>query len=236
MANYCHSEMFKVVVVEQADTGPFNRGALLNVGYQLSAHEAKWLIFHDVDLLPVSPDCDYSRPCGFSHVSNRIEQYGFTLPYRNYVGGVLACTAQAFATVNGFSNKYAGWGCEDDDLFVRSVIAKIPIERRPGVFRSLRHARPSSVDANHSRLGNIVKTSFSGLHLGLSEIDARLFLQVDPAVFRINEQGIAQMQSDGLNTLRFAVVSRSSLKDRFPSLTVDSMHEIVTVTVSSEVD
>ena len=43
------------------------------------------------------------------------------LPYKTYVGGVLAMTSAHFMAVNGYSNLYFGWGGEDDDMSRRSV-------------------------------------------------------------------------------------------------------------------
>lgn len=43
----------------------------------------------------------------------------YSLPYTNIFGGVGAFTRQHFELVNGFSNKFWGWGGEDDDLFKR---------------------------------------------------------------------------------------------------------------------
>lgn len=41
--------------------------------------------------------------------------------YKGYFGGVTAMTQKQFAKINGFSNKFWGWGSEDDDLNNRLV-------------------------------------------------------------------------------------------------------------------
>lgn len=38
------------------------------------------------------------------------------LPYKNIFGGATAFTARQFVKVNGFSNRFYGWGGEDDDM------------------------------------------------------------------------------------------------------------------------
>ena len=42
-------------------------------------------------------------------------------PYPYLIGGALAMRPAAYAAVNGFSNRFWGWGGEDDDLFFRSA-------------------------------------------------------------------------------------------------------------------
>lgn len=39
--------------------------------------------------------------------------------YTNFIGGILLLTLQDFKKVNGMSNKYWGWGLEDDEFFLR---------------------------------------------------------------------------------------------------------------------
>ena len=41
------------------------------------------------------------------------------LPYATIFGGVVAFKPSEWRKINGFSNRYFGWGGEDDDLFNR---------------------------------------------------------------------------------------------------------------------
>ena len=50
--------------------------------------------------------------CLCSHSDHR-------LPYAKYFGGVSALSKEQVEKVNGNSNLYFGWGCEDDDLYYR---------------------------------------------------------------------------------------------------------------------
>ena len=38
-----------------------------------------------------------------------------------YTGGVAAITSDQYKAINGFSNLYLGWGCEDEDFYVRII-------------------------------------------------------------------------------------------------------------------
>ncbi|CAN7937157.1 unnamed protein product [Ixodes hexagonus] len=53
------------------------------------------------------------------------------LPYYGYFGGVSALNKKHFKLVNGFSNKYWGWGAEDDDIFYRLQHKGLKISRYP---------------------------------------------------------------------------------------------------------
>merc|ERR1712038_49886 len=62
--------------------------------------------------------------------------------YENYYGGVVAMTVQHFKQVNGFSNRFWGWGGEDDDMANRIFANGLYISRYPSTisrYRSLKH-------------------------------------------------------------------------------------------------
>lgn len=53
---------FRIIVAEQLGSGPFNRGALLNVAFlEAEKQEAAYVAVHDVDMLPLE-GVDYSNP------------------------------------------------------------------------------------------------------------------------------------------------------------------------------
>ncbi|MCL4133056.1 UNVERIFIED_CONTAM: hypothetical protein GTU68_053727, partial [Idotea baltica] len=43
----------------------------------------------------------------------------YHLPYRSLFGGAIAILSSHFREVNGFSNRFSGWGGEDDDFSAR---------------------------------------------------------------------------------------------------------------------
>ena len=55
----------------------------------------------------------------------------YRLPYNDIFGGVSALTTEQFRKVNGFSNKFWGWGAEDDDMSNRLKAHGFYISRYP---------------------------------------------------------------------------------------------------------
>jgi len=112
---------YELIIVEQADKKSFNRGSLLNIGV-LKAKELKctYVALHDVDMLP--HDVDYSEVSVPTHLAtNFISHEGKMkrIVFDEYFGGVTLFPINDYFHVNGYSNKYWGWGYEDDDLLWR---------------------------------------------------------------------------------------------------------------------
>ena len=117
---------YVLIVIEQDDAKMFNRGKLLNVGFQRALKEkCDYVVFHDVDMIPTSADYSYSNvPMHlatelFSNNGDKswLRQNIFDI----YFGGVTIFPIRDFQVINGYSNLYWGWGFEDDDLFNRCV-------------------------------------------------------------------------------------------------------------------
>ncbi|KAK7091485.1 hypothetical protein V1264_009158 [Littorina saxatilis] len=114
---------FRIFVVEQTSEYPFNRCLLFNVGFveSMKVDNFTCVILHDVDLIPRRYDnlyqCHPQRPRHFVRDRSNKEIRG--LPYRGFIGGVLAMRRWQVEKINGCSNMYYGWGKEDDDLYKR---------------------------------------------------------------------------------------------------------------------
>jgi predicted glycosyltransferase involved in capsule biosynthesis len=142
----------RIVIVEQDDEKPFNRGKLLNIGFAESK-ECDYFCFHDVDMLPVNSD--YSPVDSPTHMAAEAEQFGWKLPYDGYFGGVTMFDKESFEKINGYANEYWGWGAEDDDILTRCSIMKVPTFRKPGRYRSLTHERVISNDLYNKNLDKL---------------------------------------------------------------------------------
>lgn len=154
---------FHILVIEQEDGKPFNRGKLCNIGYQ--SIEADYYVFHDVDMLPIT--ADYSACLNPTHLIENASQFKEGIPYETYFGGVTMFPNADFMKVNGFSNEYWGWGSEDDDLIKRCKKENLIISRREGgVFKSLPHeitVDPEQAKNNFERYAKEIDHNTDGL-------------------------------------------------------------------------
>ena len=111
---------FEIIVVEQYDYKSFNRGKLLNIGFEKAIElNCDYVVFHDVDMIPLSADYSYvNRP---THLATNFKADDSTTRTisDDYFGGVTLFPIEDFEKINGYSNKYFGWGYEDDDLLYR---------------------------------------------------------------------------------------------------------------------
>lgn len=123
---------FEIIIVEQNDDKPFNRGKLLNVGYiKAKSLGCDYIVFHDVDMIPIDVDYTYSEvPL---HLATNFEleyEKAKNLQFDDYFGGVTMLSNSVFEKVNGYSNLYWGWGFEDDDLLFRCNQKGIPLDKK----------------------------------------------------------------------------------------------------------
>ncbi|XP_077296932.1 beta-1,4-galactosyltransferase 7 [Arctopsyche grandis] len=119
---------FDIYIVNQVDSFRFNRASLINVGFLQTRHNHDYIAMHDVDLLPLNPNLHYGYPKhGPFHVAspNLHPRYH----YPTFVGGILLVNRDHFELVDGMSNKYWGWGLEDDEFYVRLKEAKLEVSR-----------------------------------------------------------------------------------------------------------
>jgi hypothetical protein len=136
-----------IIIAEQADKLPFNRGAMINLGAVAGWTECDHFCFHDVDLLPVQADYRaFSQPMRLI-MQNLVGDAKTHTHFSHYFGGVTSISKAQMEAINGFSNCYWGWGLEDDNFLFRGLIAGLhPCKDESGTFRELPH--PPSVQLN----------------------------------------------------------------------------------------
>ncbi|RUS86467.1 hypothetical protein EGW08_005782 [Elysia chlorotica] len=124
----------ELVVINQLDKFRFNRASLINVGFLETRGNCDYIAMHDVDLLPLNEELRYDFPeDGPLHLA--APHLHPLYHYKTFVGGILLLQSKDFEKLNGLSNKYWGWGREDDEFFVRMRKAKLKLSR-PGNLTS----------------------------------------------------------------------------------------------------
>ena len=119
---------FHIFVIEQDFAKLFNRGMLLNIGFKYAENfGCDYVVFHDVDMIPIHVDYSYSdEPLQMANNFLDDDTYSSKETFDEYFGGVTMFNVEDFRKINGYSNKYWGWGYEDTDLLYRCVRHKIP--------------------------------------------------------------------------------------------------------------
>jgi glycosyl transferase family 7 (putative galactosyltransferase) len=241
MEKFLNGLKFNVMVIEQGDAKPFNRGKLLNIGFILAREKTDRMCFHDVDMLPEDESCDYSFPHYTTHLAGCVEQFGYGVPFPEYLGGVLLTTQTDIERVNGFSNEYWGHGYEDTDIFLRLLLADVNVHRKPGRYRSLPHKPAESSFENIDRF--IHSMAFAVQHINAPDIIDQInkaipflrnYLATLPESRRHNyARGVSEYRSyksEGLSTLRYELLSRKPLIEFAQFNTeISPAHELITV-------
>ncbi|KAG8225786.1 hypothetical protein J437_LFUL005593 [Ladona fulva] len=160
-----------IYILNQVDTYRFNRASLINVGFELSMIDGcDYVAMHDVDLLPLNSNLSYDYPAnGPVHLA---------APHLH--------PRKHFKLVNGMSNKYWGWGLEDDEFYVRLKEAGLNI------------TRPQNIS--------------TGIHDTFKHIHDRLRRRRDMAkCYNQREVTRRRDRQTGLSTLRYTLESHRKL-------------------------
>ncbi|KAI0978570.1 hypothetical protein GJ496_003831 [Pomphorhynchus laevis] len=162
---------YVIITVNQTGKEPFNRGILFNIGVLHTPQDINCFILSDVDMIPDLYEnmftCNKTYP---KHISSAISRYNYKLNYPTNFGGIVAFTRDQFVKVNGFSNRYWGWGGEDDDLYRRTRKFFKTITRVPphiGRITHMDHYKNESGELNENRF-NLLKQDYSYLLDGLN--------------------------------------------------------------------
>jgi hypothetical protein len=114
---------FELIIVEQDDAKLFNRGKLLNIGFKQAIKlKCDYVVFHDVDMLPIEVDYSYSD----TPLLLATQRASFD----EFFSSVILFPIEHFEKINGYSNEYWGWGFEDDDLLFRCKVNNIPLDKK----------------------------------------------------------------------------------------------------------
>ena len=141
---------FDVVVVEQSRAGAFNKGALFNVGYQLTKASHDYMVLHDVDQVPERRENAYAwrdEPTLLLGATSQW-QYKVSSDESHVVGGAFQISHAEYADVGGYSNVFEGWGMEDHNMGwrVRKHMGYGKLDGDIGRYTALAHTRVMGLD------------------------------------------------------------------------------------------
>jgi hypothetical protein len=164
---------YELIIVQQDDARLFNRGMLLNIGFKEATKlKCDYVVFHDVDMLPI--DVDYSYSDTPIHLATD------TIPFESYFGGITLFPSESFEKINGFSNLYWGWGFEDDDLRYRCIKNDVPFQNIIGdTFANEKLPIFNGVDA-YATIPNIINYNRS--------FKIELDINLDRVIYDVNKQ------------------------------------------------
>ncbi|TKR78033.1 hypothetical protein L596_018906 [Steinernema carpocapsae] len=150
-------------VVNQTDSLRFNRASLVNVGwFEADRLGCDFMVMHDVDLIPLNPQISYRWPGlgNARHISagpyHPIKRYD----YPKFIGGILMLTMEDFKRVDGMSNKYWGWGMEDDEFYLRLNEAGLtshilrPLNLETDRTSTFKHVHSKERKRDYAAIGN----------------------------------------------------------------------------------
>ena len=121
---------YKIYIIEQSfNKKLFNKGKIINAAFKESLKDnfSNIYIIHDVDNIPLTNDI-----INYYYDKNNVNHY---YGEKHCLGCFFSITKKYFTKVNGFSNSYWGWGCEDNDFQRRIKLHNIKIDRKNFIKR-----------------------------------------------------------------------------------------------------
>ena len=181
---------FKIVIIEQTGNAKFNRGSLINVAFvEAFKHVPQdyfdCVVIHDIDLLPTmagnSYDCNKEATLGAIQLSSAIDKYNWDLPYMA-AGGVNMIRSSVVVRANGFSNRFFGWGGEDNDFDGRMKSIGVVMKQRSkelGRYKSIKVGHYRSPGKAEDRFTLLRFTDKLQQHEGINSLRYRLLKRAD---------------------------------------------------------
>ena len=189
---------FKLVVIEQEDGTLFNRGMLLNIGFNEYKDRADNFYNHDVDVYP-NEKCVKEY---YTHDNYKCDNefVGIYTPPCNTLGTVIKFHKSLFNKINGYPNNFWGWGSEDKALQNRVEFMKIPITKI--LFRNSSNIKDyitvkNDIDDRHRNDTFQLKVNF----------EYNIFNTLT------TENKYKHVMSSGLNNLEYKIINREKLDE-----------------------
>jgi hypothetical protein len=195
-------ENTKLAIIEQNGGKNFNRGKVLNVGYDLHK-DAEYLYFNDVDTNPTEKTIInlYSK---LPAVNEIISIYSAQC---SFLGGTLKIRTSDFKEINGFPNDFWGWGIEDRALYNRSCYFNKVVQRN--LF-------PETITQEDFTIFDDIKDKTYDPQYWLKD-----HFEYKCCLNESKEVQYKHLMRSGLNNLDYSVISRETLMPNVEKIKID---------------
>lgn len=155
---------YMILFVHQVDKRPFNKGALMNIGFKFikdtfphKYHDINFT-FHDIDVMP-----GFSKQIKYKTEYNVVEHhYG----YKHCIGGIYTFKGLDYEKINGTPN-FWGWGWEDNAVQFRLEHEKIKVAKNYFFDKTDKNTIKNFLEIN---TGDIRSYNFEGIEKILIDI------------------------------------------------------------------
>jgi hypothetical protein len=188
---------YKLVIVEQEEGKLFNRGKLLNIGFNEYKDKSEFFFTHDVDIIP-NENCVKEL-----YNKNEYDVIRIFNGHNTSLGGIIKFSRDSFLNVNGLPNHIWGWGIEDRALYYRYIIMN------------------KILSPNYTNVINFnILYHTSNVHNYTNEKLA--ISNKEDEIFNCNDKNIQlnHIMSSGLNNLDYKILNRYTVNENIELIKV----------------
>jgi len=191
---------FKVIVVEQNEGKLFNRGLMLNIGFNENRYKSEYFFTHDVDIVP-KECCVKNIFLKKTSIKNNTIM-GILTSDCNTLGGIIKFDSESFIKANGFPNNMWGWGVEDKALQNRVEYMNINIEK------NIISSRTNPLEAENFT----IRDDVSDRHKD-KDFNYRTMFEYDIFKTLAFDTKKNHIMASGLNILQYEILSRENIHE-----------------------
>jgi beta-1,4-galactosyltransferase 1 len=192
---------FKVVVIEQNEGKLFNRGIVINIGFNEYREQTEYFFTHDIDIVP-KENCVKDIYTKLPSTNNTVMGILTAGSGCNTLGGIIKFNSETFIKANGFPNNMWGWGVEDKALQNRVEFMNINVEK------NIISDRKNPLEAENFS----IKDDVNDRHQD-KDFDSRTHIEYNVFKNLGNESKRNRIMSSGLNNLEYEVLSKEMLHE-----------------------
>ena len=189
---------YKVVIVEQNEGKLFNRGMMINIGFNEYKLKSQYFFTHDIDIVP-RENCVINIYNKDPSITNNTIM-GILTSDCNTLGGIIKFDSETFIKANGFPNNMWGWGVEDKALQNRADFMNINIEK------NIISCRTNPLEYENF----IIKDDVNDRHQD-RDFNSRTMFEYDLFNNLNNEVKKNHIMKSGLNNLEYEILHKEEI-------------------------